>query len=235
MANLYLIPTPIDEGAQDILLPSDMEIVRGLDYFAAERARTARRQLRRWFADKELGSLRIVEWDKHAGTQPFDEWLAPVLAGRSLGVMSEAGCPGVADPGAGLVAAAHRLGITVRPMVGPSSLLLGLMASGMNGQGFRFAGYLPAKAPALDKAIRELEQRSAQSGETQIFIETPYRNKALLGSLLRQLGGGTRLCVAAGLTGPGERVVSLPVRAWGGVDTAWLEKTPAVFYVLAGK
>jgi 16S rRNA (cytidine1402-2'-O)-methyltransferase len=156
--------------------------------------------------------------------------LAPLRAQRRMGLLSEAGCPAIADPGAAIVEAAHREGFRVVPLVGPSSIVLALMASGLEGQRFAFCGYLPREGPERARRIRELEQRSRREKETQIFIETPYRNEALLGALVETCRPETRLCVAAALTLPDETVISRPVRAWRG---ATIGRRPAVFLLLA--
>ena len=158
---------------------------------------------------------------------------APLLAGHDLGLMSEAGCPAVADPGALLVRRAHELGITVKPMVGPSSLLLALMASGLDGQRFAFHGYLPAREPDRSRRIAELEAESARQGQTQIFIETPYRNLALFAALLAACKPATRLCVASDLSLASETVASRRIRDWKPLPPPALDKRPTVFLILA--
>ncbi|MCL2297168.1 MAG: SAM-dependent methyltransferase, partial [Proteobacteria bacterium] len=160
--------------------------------------------------------------------------LAPCLAGADLGILTDAGCPGVADPGAPLVALAHRCGVPVKPLVGPSSLLLALMAAGMNGQRFTFHGYLPIPEDARAQTLRRLEQESRQQQHaTQIFIETPYRNAALLAAITRALHPDSRLCVAADLTLPSESVITRPVREWRAIDGAGYQKRPAIFLLQA--
>jgi 16S rRNA (cytidine1402-2'-O)-methyltransferase len=156
-------------------------------------------------------------------------WLAPLQAGESVGLMSDAGCPGVADPGAALVQAAHDAGIEVHPLIGPSSLLLGLMASGLNGQHFTFQGYLPVQGPERRRAIERLAQRSAAERETVLVIETPYRNQATAEALVEVLPAAARLCIALDLTGPGESIVSRAVSAWRARAPALPRKLPAVF------
>lgn len=230
---IYLIPSPLNPEAPSILTLETYDIVDQLDYFAAERARTARRLIKVWFPEKDISSLEFVEWDKHAKIQPFHKWLEPVKKGRPMGVLSEAGCPGVADPGSGLVAEAHRLGIKVKPLIGPSSILLALMASGMNGQNFAFRGYLPQKGPELSSEIRKLESISARERSTQIFIETPYRNLSLMQNLLKYLSPSTQVCIAADLTGPDERIETRKVKDWGKQDLKWMIKVPAIFLLLA--
>jgi 16S rRNA (cytidine1402-2'-O)-methyltransferase len=172
--------------------------------------------------------LRIEE----IGERSAASLLQPLREGRALGLLSEAGCPAIADPGAALVEAAHREGFRVVPLVGPSAIVLGLMASGLEGQRFAFCGYLPREAPERARRIRELEARSARERETEIFIETPYRSDALLGALVESCKPATRLCVAADLTLPGETVHSRSIREWRTVKSA-IGRRPAVFLLLA--
>jgi len=163
----------------------------------------------------------------------WGDWLAPVAAGETVGLMSDAGCPGVADPGAALVQAAHDAGIEVHPLIGPSSLLLGLMASGLNGQRFSFQGYLPVERPQRRQSIERLAQRSAADRETILLIETPYRNQAMAEALLEALPESARLCIAVDLAGPGQSVATRPVRAWRERPPALPRKLPGVFLFLA--
>jgi 16S rRNA (cytidine1402-2'-O)-methyltransferase len=211
---LYLVPNLLGIVPPERVLPArTITVARGLANFIVENAKPARHFLKT--------------------AQRCEALLAPARAGHDMGLVSDAGCPGVADPGAGVVAAAHRLGITVVPLVGPSSLLLALMASGMNGQGFTFHGYLPVKADARIEAIRRLESESAGGRHAQLFIETPYRNATLLGALVATLRPETRLCVAADLTLDTETVESRPVRDWRGRDVSRYAKRPAIFIVQA--
>jgi 16S rRNA (cytidine1402-2'-O)-methyltransferase len=229
---LYLIPVPLAEDAADSATqPADVRaIVQGLGAFVVENAKTARAFVKRFGHPRPMAELRWFELDKHGKTD-LSAALALLQAGEHVGLMSEAGCPGVADPGAAMVAAAHALGAPVRPLVGASSLLLALMASGMSGQHFAFHGYLPLDAAQRQQKIRQLEQAARRDKATQIFIETPYRNTAMLDSLLATLSGGTRLAVACDLTAPGEWIRSASVDAWKRQAPPDLNKRPAVFLI----
>lgn len=220
---LYAIPTPLGGSAVSALPAGTLQIVRGLRDFAVENAKSARAFL------GELGlpvrALGIVEID---GT----DLLEPLRRKRPMGLLSEAGCPAIADPGARLVEAAHREGFQVVPLVGPCSLVLALMASGLEGQRFAFAGYLPREPAQRERRIRELEKRSRDEEETELFIETPYRNDALLQALLRTCSPATRLCVAADLTTAGESVQTRRIAEWRKTGGA-IGKRPAVFLLQA--
>jgi 16S rRNA (cytidine1402-2'-O)-methyltransferase len=219
---LYAIPTPLGGSPAEALPAPALAAIRTLKDFVVENAKSARAFL--GALGMPVRELRIDV----IGEAP--DLLAPLRAGRPLGLLSEAGCPAIADPGAALVEAAHSEGFRVVPLVGPSSIVLALMASGLEGQRFAFCGYLPREDAERKRRIRELEQRSKRERETEIFIETPYRNEALLGALLETCRPETRLCVAADLTLPGETVVSRRVRDWR--STA-IGKRPAVFLLLA--
>jgi 16S rRNA (cytidine1402-2'-O)-methyltransferase len=235
---LYLIPTALtDPLVADRVLPREVIVqTLSLNHFIAENAKTARAFLKAIGVERPLAEINIVELDKHADKatdrRAAASLLAPLLTGNDVGLVSEAGAPAVADPGADVVALAHQAGIHVAPLVGPSSLLLGLMASGLNGQRFAFHGYLPTDKAARFKVIIELERESRQRNMTQLFIETPYRNQALLNDLLATLAPTTRLCVASDLTGIGESVVMQTVAQWRQKNTT-LEKQPTLFLFLA--
>jgi 16S rRNA (cytidine1402-2'-O)-methyltransferase len=231
---LFLIPTPLGPEADPlrVLPPATVEIAAALDYFVAEHARSARAVLRRLPLAHPLQSLEIRELNEHTPDSALPGLLEPVLAGRDTGLLSEAGCPAVADPGAALVALAHRRGVRVVPLVGPSSLLLALMASGMNGQQFAFAGYVPAAPAPRAERLRQLERRSATEGETVLLIETPYRAQSLLETLLQVLAPDTLLGVAAELTLPGESVTVRTMEEWRRRPPT-LPKVPAVFTLQA--
>lgn len=233
-ATLYLIPTPLGEGAGHTLPAQTLEVLFRLEYFIVERGKTVRAFLKEAGFPRPLQSLEFRELNEHTPETELPTLLEPLLEGRDAGLLSEAGCPGVADPGAPLVALAHRHGVEVVPLVGPSSILLALMASGLNGQRFSFQGYLPAKKPELQKQLKHLEQQSAREGSTQIFIETPYRNEGLLETLLHALSPSVRLCIAADLTLPGQYIRTQTVAQWR-KETALppLAKRPAVFLLLA--
>ena len=224
---LYLVPAPLGGAVADALPAAAAETVRSLRDFAVENAKTARAFL------GELGMpCPLRELNIQLITEDAAAALAPLRAGRSLGVLSEAGSPSVADPGAALVAAAHAGGFRVVPLVGPSAVLLALMACGLEGQRFAFCGYLPREAAARASRIRALEQRSRAERETQIFIETPYRNDVLLQALLEHCDPATRLCVAADLTLPSESIATRTVAQWRSQPGA-IGRRPATFLLLA--
>ncbi len=231
---LYLIPVPLagDSAPADVLPAAVLERVRSLRDFVAEDAKSARRFLSACAHPGPIASLGIEVLDEHTREADVPALLAPLRAGRALGLVSEAGAPAVADPGARLVAAAHAEGLRVVPLTGPSSILLALMASGLEGQRFRFAGYLPVPGAERVAAIRDLESRSAAARETQVFIETPYRNDALLADVARTCRDDTRLTVAADLTGSTESVRTASVAEWRARSSP-PGKRPAIFLLLA--
>jgi 16S rRNA (cytidine1402-2'-O)-methyltransferase len=224
---LYLVPVPIagDEAATRLPLAT-LDVVRRLDHYIAENPRSARRFLKGAGHSRPLQDIRIEVLDEHTPASRIDALLAPLHAEKDCGLISEAGCPAVADPGAALVRRAHETGVRVVPLAGPSSILLALMASGLNGQRFAFHGYLPADRVGRARALRELEVRAA--GETQIFIETPYRNVALLDTVLDTCRGDTLLCIAADLTAPTQFIATRPITQWRG-NVPNLDRRPAVF------
>lgn len=231
---IYLLPAWLSEDTPpaDTVPAAVLARLRALERFIVEDARSARRYLAACGHPKPMRELAFDELSEHTPDSAIPALLEPVLAGADAGVLSEAGVPAVADPGARLVAAAHAHGVVVVPMVGPSSILLALMASGLDGQRFRFVGYLPAEAAARKTAIAELERQSARGRETQVFIETPYRNDAMLRELLATCRGETRLAVAADLTSPSEWIRSARVSEWKG-DVPKMGKRPAIFLLLA--
>ncbi len=233
-AALYLVPVPLQEGGDPAqVLPAPvLGRIRGLRDFVVENARTTRRFLGACGHPGPIASLGLAILDEHTPDAEVPALLAPLREGRDLGLLSEAGVPAVADPGARLVAEAHAAGFRVVPLTGPSSLLLGLMASGLEGQRFRFAGYLPVAAAERVAAIRALEARSAAEDETQVFIETPYRNDALLADLVATCRADTRLAVAADLTGEAESIRSASVGEWRRAP-APPGRRPAIFLLLA--
>ena len=212
---LYLFPVPMSaDVAPDEVLPApNLELLRQVKHFAVENLRSARRFLRAVSKDINIDELSLVELSEHTPESEVAAMIQPLVDGFPMGIISEAGCPAVADPGALLVAEAQRRGLTVIPLVGPSSILMSLMASGFNGQQFTFHGYLPIDSHARSKAIREME-RAASRGVTQIFIETPYRNNRLLADLAATLAPDMRICVAADVTGPAESIITLTASAW---------------------
>ena len=224
---LYAIPTPLGGAAADALPASALATIRTLRRFAVENAKSARAFLNDVGMPCAIQDLRISALDHDLSAE-----IRELQNGISLGLLSEAGCPAIADPGARLVEAAHAAGIRVAPLVGPSSIVLALMASGLEGQRFAFCGYLPREAPARDRRIRELEARSRRERETQIFIETPYRNDALMAALLAQLAARTSLCVAADMTLATETIETRSVAAWRKTRRV-LGKRPSVFLLLS--
>lgn len=232
---LYLVPVAVGDSNPDAILPEGVQrIARSLRYFVVENAKSARVELKRIGIPHPIQEIDIRELPREPSQSDLDVLLAPLAAGQSAGLMSEAGAPAVADPGALLVHAAHTKGIRVVPLVGPSSLLLGLMASGLNGQCFSFHGYLPVREPERSKRIIELERQSRRETRTQIFIETPYRNAALFAALLEACRPDTWLCVASELTSDRECIATKRIDAWRAAPAPALEKRPTVFLLLAG-
>lgn len=232
---IYLLPNLVSDGkVADALPAGTLAAMRRIDRFLVEAAKTARAAIKAMGHPKPVSELVIEEIGHDPDPGKIDGWLAPVLADEDAAILSESGCPGVADPGAQIVARAHALGIRVRPLVGPSSILLALMASGLDGQRFRFLGYLPIAEDERRAAIVNLERQSRAS-ETQLFIETPYRNTHMLASLVKTLAPETRVTVATDIMGAGESIRTLHVREWKELDQAarTLPKLPTVFAVLA--
>jgi 16S rRNA (cytidine1402-2'-O)-methyltransferase len=239
---LYLIPNSLGPGALDEVLPASVrQTTAQLDYFIAENAKTARAFLKLVSTTHPLGKplqeIEIRELNINTAASELPALLAPLLAGRNAGLVSEAGVPAVADPGADLVRLAHQKNIPVKPLVGPSSILLALMASGLNGQSFAFQGYLPTDSGQRANRLRQLEQRSRQEKQTQIFIETPYRNEAMLEAIANHCTSSTLLTVATDLTLETETVRTQSVQIWKLEITAGrlpdFEKKPTVFLLLA--
>lgn len=232
---LFLVPAWLSEDTppQDVVPAPVLERIRALDAFVVEDAKSARRFLAACGHPRPMREIAMAELNEHTPAREVPRLLEPVLAGRDVGVLSEAGVPAVADPGALLVAAAHARGVTVVPMVGPSSILLALMASGLDGQRFRFVGYLPTGPAARRGALADLERQAARLAETQAFIETPYRNDVLLADVLQACRDATRLAVAADLTGPSEWIRMAPVADWKARPTP-IGKRPAIFLLGSG-
>ena len=231
---LYLIPCPIsDETAPWEVLPaSNRAVMDSLDYFIVENTRTARRFLSKAGIARPIETLEFRELNEHTPDgREVEALVEPLLAGRSAGVISEAGVPGVADPGAAVVEACHRRGIRVVPLVGPSSIILAMMASGLNGQSFAFNGYLPVKPPERARAIRAFERRAVGEGQSQLFIEAPYRNAKLLEQLVQTLAPTTRLTVAADLTAPDQRIETRTVAQWRERPLPEINRHPAIFII----
>ena len=231
---LYLVPNLLGVVAPEDVLPArTIAIARALTHFVVENAKPARALLKTLGTAQPLRELAIATLPERPSAAECAALLAPAREGFDIGLVSDAGCPGVADPGAPLVAAAHTEGIVVVPLVGPSAVLLALMASGMNGQRFTFHGYLPVKPDARGETIRRLEARSRAEHAAQLFIETPYRNSALLAALVATCQPATRVCVAADLTTPNEAIEMRSVRAWRGRDLARYANRPAMFVLQA--
>jgi 16S rRNA (cytidine1402-2'-O)-methyltransferase len=228
---LYLIPVNIADCSSDIFLPNhNIEIIRNIRIFFAENVRTARRFISGLRIIPDMNSLEFEVLDKDTGEDVLHQMTGKLLTGYDAGLLSEAGSPGIADPGSKLVGLAHRSQIKVVPLVGPSSILLALIASGFNGQNFAFNGYLPIEESARSNRIRELEKKMYKENQTQIFIETPYRNDKMIGSLIKILHPDTLLCIAADLTGPREYIRTMPLRLWKN-ENIMLNKIPAVFLI----
>ena len=232
MPTLYLLPVTLSDTDPRRVLPSyNLEVAARLRHFIVETVRTARRFLKKCDPQADINSMTFYELNGHTPATQIPSMLEPMERGEDMGVMSEAGCPAIADPGAQVVAIAQERGYRVEPLVGPSSILLSLMASGFNGQGFSFHGYLPIETPARDKAIRDLEALSARTGMTQIFIETPYRNNKLLTQLLQTLRPSTLLCVARDITSPeGEKINTRSIAQWRRAKEE-LPKVPSIFLI----
>jgi len=225
---VYLIPSQLDESGFDVLPGYIIQPVKKCQVFFVENERTARRFLKKIWRDIVIDDY---EWETITTDQASqDLFRKKIKEGKTIGIISEAGCPAIADPGQQLVAIAHEMNVEVKPLVGPSSIILALMASGMNGQQFRFAGYLPIKQPERNKAIKELESESAKKNCTQIFIETPYRNNQLLDSLLEVCQPSTRLCLAVNLTGEKEFIKTKSIAEWK-KNKPDLHKQPAIFLI----
>ena len=230
---LYLLPVTLgDTPIQQVLPPYNAEVMAHIRHFIVEDVRSARRFLRRAVPTIDIDALTFRELNKHTRAEEVAGYLAPLEAGEPMGVISEAGCPAVADPGADVVAMAQRRGLKVVPLVGPSSIILSVMASGFNGQNFAFNGYLPIDAAERTKKLKQLEQRAHTEQQTQLFIETPYRNNRLVEDIIRTCRPTTRLCIAANLTCADEYVRALTVGEWRG-QVPDLAKKPCIFLLYA--
>lgn len=229
LGTLYLIPAPLGASELDCVLPVAVrQCIASLEHFIVERPKTARQYLKQIGCDLPLQNIKMQVLDEHTQSQAVLSLLAPLFAGYDVGLLSEAGCPAVADPGADLVRMAHRKNIKVVPLVGPSSILLALMASGLNGQHFIFHGYLPIERDARVSKITALEKQSVMLDQTQMFIETPYRNQKLLALITQTCRDETNLCVASCLTLASESVVTKTVKAWKQALPD-INKKPAIF------
>jgi 16S rRNA (cytidine1402-2'-O)-methyltransferase len=227
---LYLVPNLLGIAPPESVLPQrTLDLARSLRHFVVETPKAARQFLKVLGTTRPLQALQLSELNEHTPSHRVDALLAPAIEGEDLGLLSDAGCPAVADPGAALVASAHRAGIPVVPLVGPSAVLLALMASGMNGQAFAFHGYLPAKPQARATALKSLDQAVARTGATQLFIETPYRNDVMVEAVIETCASSMRFCVAADLTLPSELIFSRRIAAWRKESRPAFAKRPAMF------
>lgn len=226
---LYLIPVTLGDTAIESVLPSyNKEVILAIKHFIVEDVRSARRFLKKVDKEIDIDSLAFYVLNKHTSPNELSDFLQPLLNGHSVGVISEAGCPAIADPGADVVAIAQRKNLKVVPLVGPSSILLSVMGSGFNGQSFAFHGYLPIDSGERSKKLKILEQRIYSEQQTQLFIETPYRNNKMLEDILQSCKPQTKLCIAANLTTEGEYIKTKTVKEWKG-KTPDLTKIPCIF------
>ena len=225
---IYIIPATLGESGIDTVPQATTEAARNIRYFIVENIRTARRYLSKIKMPVKIDDLMFFELNEHTKHSEIEQLLSPALEGNDIGIISEAGVPCVADPGAAIIDFAHRKNIQVVPLVGPSSILLALMAAGMNGQNFAFAGYLPVKELEKCKRIQMLEKRSKQESQTQIFIETPYRNIQLFKSFLQICNPDTKLCIAANITLANEFIKTLSIGEWKKTEPD-INKKPCIF------
>jgi 16S rRNA (cytidine1402-2'-O)-methyltransferase len=231
LGKLYLIPTTLGDMNPDDVLPQTVK--RSIDFitdYIVENEKTARKFIKSIHPEKVQSSLRISVLNKHTEIQEYNEMIQPCLEGKNIGLMSEAGCPGVADPGAAIVKVAHEKGIQVIPLVGPSSILLALMGSGMNGQSFAFNGYLPIDKSEKKTALKNIEKLSYDKNQSQLFIETPYRNNKLVEDILQTLQPNTKLCIACDITLPTEYIKTLKVQDWKKIKLD-LHNRPTIFII----
>lgn len=231
LGKLYLIPTTLGEMQPEDVLPQTIKrSIDFIDHYIVENEKTARRFIKSVHPEKKQSELKLSLLNKHTEESDYLKMIQPLLNGMNVGLMSEAGCPGVADPGAVIVKIAHEKGIQVVPLVGPSSILLAIMASGMNGQSFAFNGYLPIDASEKRNAIKQFEKLSQDKNQSQLFIETPYRNNKLLEDLIQILNPSTHLCIACDITLPTEFIKTKTINEWkkNKVD---LHKRPCIFII----
>ena len=232
---LYLLPVTLGDTEIDNVLPSyNREIIRQIKFFIVENVRSARRFLKKVDRDINIDELTFYLMDKHTDAAMMASYLKPLEEGNAMGVISEAGCPAVADPGADVVAVAQRKNLRVIPMVGPSSIIMSVMGSGFNGQSFAFNGYLPIEPAERTKRIKQLETRAYTEDQTQLFIETPYRNHKMLEELLRTCKPSTRLCIASGITCAEEYIHTHTIAEWKKIKLHDLSKIPTIFLIYKG-
>jgi 16S rRNA (cytidine1402-2'-O)-methyltransferase len=231
MATLFLIPTTLGDSSHQRVIPKfNEDVVNELRFFIVEDVRTARRFLKKMNPGFDIDSSVFFVLNQHTSAQQLEEYLVPLLKGHDMGVLSEAGCPAIADPGADVVAIAQRKNQNVVPLIGPSSIILSLMASGFNGQSFAFVGYLPIQPSEKSKALKKLETRAYAENQSQIFIETPYRNMKMLDEIIQTCQPDTRLCIAADITLETEFIKTKPVKEWK-AQMPDLNKRPCIFII----
>lgn len=229
---LYLIPVTLGETTIEQVLPSyNHEVIMGIRHFVVENIRSARRFLRQTDKAFPIDECTFFEMGKHADEKQFSQYLNPLREGKSVGIISEAGCPAVADPGADIVKIAQKEGLQVVPLVGPNSMIMAVMSSGLGGQSFAFNGYLPVDASDRAKRLKNLESRAWSEGQTQLFIETPYRNEKMFQALLNTLRPQTHLCIAAGITTADEYIRTHSISEWKKTRLPDLSKIPAIFLI----
>jgi 16S rRNA (cytidine1402-2'-O)-methyltransferase len=234
LGKLFMIPVTLgDENIKQVLPENVVSITQDIDTFVVENEKSARRFLSLIKTKKPVRELQLYLLNEHSNEKDIPALIAPLLAGKDVGMLSEAGCPGIADPGALLAAAAHKKGIQVIPLVGPSSILLSLMASGLNGQRFTFLGYLPSEKNERVNKLKEIEKHSLKHNETQIFIETPYRNQHMLEDILGHCNPNTKLCLARNISFSSELIATKTVAEWKKSELPDLHRQPTVFLMLA--
>ena len=230
LGTLFLIPTPISEAPMHFVIPEgNKEQLAHIKHFLVEKEKPARAALKKLNLKNAIQDLRLYNIGKYSESNDFESYFEPLFRGEDMGLLSDAGCPGIADPGSELVKLAHQFNIRVLPLVGPSSIFLALMASGLNGQNFAFHGYLPVKDKERGKKLRDLEQFSNKTKQTQMFIETPYRNEQMLEALKKTLRADTKLCLAVDTTGNSEYIKTLTIAEWKAYPHAPIHKKPCVF------
>ena len=233
MPRLYLFPVPMgDTPVSDVLPAYNIRLISTVRHFVVENIRSARRFLKSCDRSIDIDSLTFVELNEHTAPTEVEAMLAPLRQGFDIGVISEAGCPAVADPGSDLVALAQRHGFEVVPLVGPSSIIMSLMASGFNGQSFAFCGYLPIADSRRAAALKEMERRIRRERQTQIFIETPYRNRRLIEDLCRRLPADMLLCVASDISGPRQSIITRSLAEWKKTEYNY-DKIPTIFLLFS--